>query len=68
MQELVLDDKWGATISARVAAELNTLTLTLVDRIRELGNRYDQTVGELESHLAELDARVAKHLAEMGVS
>ncbi len=68
VQELVLDDKWGATISARVAAELNSLTLTLVDRIRELGNRYDQTVGELESRLAELDARVAKHLADMGVS
>ena len=68
VQQLVLDDKWFATIAERIATELNATTLSLVNRIRELGNRYDQTLGELEAQLAELDAREATHLAEMGIS
>ena len=66
VQELGLDGKWLATIADRVSGELTALTLSLVDRIRELGERYDQTVGDLEAKLADLEARVAKHLAEMG--
>lgn len=64
---LVLDDKWRATISSRTASEVNSLTLALVDRIQELGERYAETVGALDSNLRELEAAVASHLADMGV-
>ncbi|MFF5098341.1 MULTISPECIES: type I restriction-modification system subunit M [Actinosynnema] len=67
IKQLVLDDKWAATVSNRVAGEVNTLTLALVERIQQLGERYAETVGALDAELKRLDTRVAMHLTEMGV-
>ena len=67
IKQLVLDDKWHATIRTRVAAEVDSLTLSLVGRIQELGERYDQTLGDLDANLAELDSRLSANLADMGV-
>lgn len=63
---LVLDDKWAATIQNRVLGEVNALTLDLVARIQQLGDRYGETVGDLDAELTKLEARVASHLVEMG--
>ncbi|MFB9902858.1 type I restriction-modification system subunit M [Allokutzneria oryzae] len=67
IEQLVLDDKWHATIAGRVGGEVTSLTLALVGRIQQLGERYAETVGEIESELAKLQSRVASHLADMGV-
>jgi type I restriction enzyme M protein len=67
IKQLVLDDKWAATITERIAGEVNSLTLALVDRIQQLGERYAETVGSLDSELEQLETKVASHLAEMGV-
>jgi type I restriction enzyme M protein len=64
---IVLDDKWHAAIMGRVAGEVNALTLALVARIYELGERYAETVGALDAELRKLEAKVASHLTEMGV-
>ena len=50
-----------------MAGEVNSLTLALVGRMQELGERYDQTLGALVAELAQLDNRVSDHLADMGV-
>ena len=63
----MLDDKWGATICDRVASEVNALTLALVARIQELGERYAETVAVLDAELERLGAKVAIHLANMGL-
>ncbi|MEV1328421.1 type I restriction-modification system subunit M [Micromonospora costi] len=68
IKRLVLDDKWAATIRDRVTGEVNALTLALVARIQQLGERYVETVGALDAQLEKLEARVASHLAAMGVS
>jgi len=68
VQTLVLDDKWASNISNYVAREVNSLTFALVDRIQQLGERYAETVGVLEAALEKLEAKVAAHLAEMGVN
>lgn len=68
IKQLVLDDKWHAMIADRVARVANSLTLALVGRIQQLGERYVETTGSIEATLEELEARVAKHLAAMGVS
>ncbi len=68
VQQLVLDDKWHATIAARIEGEVNSLTLALVGRIQALGERYAETVGDLEAELTKLDRRVAGHLTDMGVT
>jgi len=67
IRTLVLDDKWGSAIAAQIESELNTLTLALVERIEQLGERYDETLGDLKRELAEFDSKVAQHLCDMGV-
>jgi type I restriction enzyme M protein len=67
VRALVLEDKWHATITTRVVGELTALMLALVARIQQLGERYDETLEDLEAELAKLDSRVMSHLADMGV-
>lgn len=67
IKTLVLDDKWQATIMHRVSGEVEALTLDLVARIQQLGERYAETVADLETELQNLEAKVAGHLSAMGV-
>lgn len=67
IKTLVLDDKWAATIRNRIADEADSLTLILVRRVRELGERYAETVAVINSDLKDMEARVEGHLADMGV-
>ena len=67
VKALVLDDKWRAMLIGRIVAEVEALTLALVGRIRDLGERYAQTIGRLDVQVGELEARVLHHLADMGI-
>ncbi len=67
VKSIVLDDKWHAAIAAKIDGEVNALTLALVARIQQLGERYAATVGDLDAELNKLEAKVAGHLAAMGV-
>lgn len=67
IKRLVLDDKWHATVADRVASEVTALTQDLVARIQELGERYAETVNDLDADLERFEANMAGHLAEMGV-
>ena len=68
IRQRVLEDKWLASIASRVSNEVNALTLALVGRIQELGERYEQTLSDLEAQLAQLASAVTTHLADMEVS
>ncbi|PEG33561.1 type I restriction endonuclease subunit M [Mycolicibacterium agri] len=67
VKDLVLDEKWHATIKSRIAGEVTALTHNLVARIEELGERYAKTVVELDDELTQLETRVVQHLADMGI-
>jgi type I restriction enzyme M protein len=67
IQSLVLDHKWGATVNDRILGEANALAYALVARIRQLGERYAETVGALNDELDALEAKVACHLVAMGL-
>jgi type I restriction enzyme M protein len=67
IKALVLDDKWVATIRDQIADEANSLTLALVARIQQLGERYAETASALDSELESLDTKVTGHLVDMGV-
>ncbi|WP_235020120.1 type I restriction-modification system subunit M [Ruania rhizosphaerae] len=67
VKSIVLDDKWHAAIAAKIDGEVNALTLVLVARIHQLGERYADTVGDLDAELEKLDAKVVSHLVVMGV-
>jgi type I restriction enzyme M protein len=47
---------------------LTSLVLDLVGRITELGERYGETLGDLEAGFYDLSPRVAGYLAQMGVT
>ncbi|MGW9197484.1 N-6 DNA methylase [Micromonospora chersina] len=67
IKQLVLNDKWLATITRRIAKTADSLTLALVARTQELGERYKETVGLINGELDRLEAKLAGHLADMGV-
>jgi type I restriction enzyme M protein len=67
VKQLVLDDKWQAALMSRISSELQALTLALVGRIKELGERYDATLADLESSVDRLSTSVGEHLADMGL-
>ncbi|WP_237742164.1 type I restriction-modification system subunit M [Arthrobacter sp. CAL618] len=67
VKALVLEDKWEMAITGGIIREITKLTHNLVGRITQLGERYDVTVGDLEAEFEELGAKVAQHLAGMGV-
>ncbi len=67
VKTLVLDDKWRATVARHTTGEVEALTLDLVARIQQLGNRYAETVGDLDAVLDKLETKVTEHLAAMGV-
>ncbi|WP_193128774.1 type I restriction-modification system subunit M [Gulosibacter sediminis] len=68
IQKLVIDEKWGGRVIAGVQAERAALIQTLVQRLNVLGSRYEQTVGDLDGEVEALTAKVAAHLAAMGVA
>ena len=61
---LVVDDKWLARIGA--AGEIDRVSQGLTQRVKVLAQRYEVPLPELVSQVAELEARVAGHLAKMG--
>jgi type I restriction enzyme M protein len=68
VKTLVLDDKWQTTIVGRMSTETEALTLSLVARIAQLGERYVQPVASLDDELAALTVKLSNHLEAMGVS
>lgn len=63
---LLLDDKWQGEVASRVSSEVVALTLALVQRLRELGGRYAETVVALDNESAKLEAKVVEYLSAMG--
>lgn len=64
---IVVDDKWHAAIATKIDTEVNALTLALVARVQQLGERYSETVGDLDVELEKLEAKVMGHIAAMGL-
>ncbi|MFF2347548.1 type I restriction-modification system subunit M [Pseudarthrobacter sp. NPDC058119] len=67
VKHLVCSDKWSETLSRRAAWEVNSLTLELVGRIQQLGERYEETQGQLEDAFLSAGAKISSHLAAMGI-
>jgi len=68
IRSLVVQDKWLADITAAIGAEVEARTEGLTARVRVLTERYGQTLPQIMEDLGVLEARVAGHLAAMGVA
>ena len=51
IKQLVIGDKWFATIQAAVTGEVQRLTRNLTERVQELEERYAQLLSELEHEI-----------------
>lgn len=66
IQALVVDDKWLAALNAAVQGEVERVSQALTRRVKELAERYDTPLPQLAANVAELESKVAGHLAKMG--
>ena len=67
IKQLVIDDKWFATIQAAIIGEVQRLTQNLTERVQELEERYAQPLPSLTHEVQEYSMKVEKHLLNMGV-
>jgi type I restriction enzyme M protein len=65
-KSLAIDAKWLPTIQAAVQGELDRVSHSLTGRIRQLAERYETPLPEIEAELATLSSRVEEHLRQMG--
>jgi type I restriction enzyme M protein len=66
IRELVVDDKWLATLDAAVHGELDRISQQLTRRVTALAERYVCPLPALQRDVAELEEKVAQHLQRMG--
>lgn len=64
-KDLVVEDKWLATISKSVDEEIRSRTEDLTGRVRVLTERYGRTLGEIEDLVSVLSSKVQKNLVRM---
>jgi type I restriction enzyme M protein len=65
IKTLVVEDKWLASISAAVHGEMDRISQTLTQRVKELAERYETPLPEASKQVTELEQRVNKHLQRM---
>ena len=68
MKSLVVDDKWLATLDARIHGEMDRVSQQLTARVKELAERYEATLPDLTACVAGWEAKVNRHLERMGFS
>jgi type I restriction enzyme M protein len=68
VKPLVVDDKWMAYLSAALRGDLDHVSRTLTERVRELAERYATPLPELINEIEVLSDRVTGHLVAMGAS
>ena len=68
IKQLVIDDKWFATIQAAIIGEVQRLTQNLAERVKELEERYVQPLPSLAGEVDDFTMKVNAHLLNMGVA
>jgi len=68
IKTLVVDDKWLGTLSAVVHGEMERVSQSLTQRVKELSERYETPLPQMNARANELEKRVNKHLERMGFS
>ncbi|HNL00958.1 MAG TPA: type I restriction-modification system subunit M, partial [Leptospiraceae bacterium] len=66
VKTLVVEDKWMAALDAQVHGEMDRISQTLTQRVKELAERYTTTLPEITKTVADLEKKVSAHLAKMG--
>jgi type I restriction enzyme M protein len=67
VRSLVVDDKWLASLKAAIQTEIDSISQRLTTRTKELAERYENTLGELNRETKTLEGKVSAHLEKMGL-
>jgi type I restriction enzyme M protein len=67
VKNLIINDKWLATLNGAVQAELARASQILTGRIRQLAERYSTPLAQLTKDLLTLSSSVDAHLKKMGM-
>jgi len=68
VRQLVVEDKWLATLRAGVRGEVERVTERLANRVRTLEKRYTEPLVSLSQQVEIYSEKVLVHLANLGVS
>lgn len=68
IKQLVVDDKWMASIERSVRTEMERISQRLTQRVKELTERYEIPLPKQTSDVADLEEKVSAHLQKMGFS
>jgi type I restriction enzyme M protein len=63
---LVVDDKWLTTIDTDIHGEMDRISQTLTQRVKELAERYDKPLPVLAEQADAMESKVRAHLERMG--
>ena len=66
IKTLVIGDKWLAHLEGSLRSEIDRVTQTLTRRIKDLAERYEKPLPQLESTVEDLEQKVQGHLTTMG--
>jgi len=68
IKTLVVDDKWLVALDVAIHGEMDRVSQQLTHRVRELAERYETPLPQMVSYVAELEAKVNRHLQTMGLA
>jgi type I restriction enzyme M protein len=66
IKTLVVDDKWLAALDTAVRGQMDRVSQQLTQRVKELAERYTTPLPQMVSRVADLEAKVNRHLEAMG--
>jgi len=66
IKKIVVDEKWMYSLEQSVKSEMAKISQRLAGRIKELAERYESTLPELNKETSQLEKKVNTHLEKMG--
>jgi type I restriction enzyme M protein len=67
IKNLIVQDKWLATLQSNIQAEIERVTQQLANRVKELEERYAEPLPAISQSVEALSDKVAGHLKAMGL-
>ena len=64
---MVVDDKWLTNIKTSIQTEIDAISQRLSGRVKQLAERYENTLIELDEESKTLEDKVSAHLGKMGL-
>jgi type I restriction enzyme M protein len=66
IKNLIVEDKWIVSLDGAIHGELDQISQQLTQRIKELAERYESSLPQIVSRVAEMESAVDGHLKQMG--